>query len=96
MSIVITLDSVKKYRKHSSKEYRWVNRVIFEGEEFVGDGYILTKLLADIIQIYPERRDDEVLVYRGDTLCFQPATLKQWTTKRKQPEWLKKKVGATP
>lgn len=39
MSIVITLDSVKKYRPNSKREYRWINRVIFEGEEFVGDGY---------------------------------------------------------
>ena len=75
--IVVRLDSVQKFRPNNRTEYRFVNRAFFGDLEVVGDGYILTRLLHKIIEVMPERMDDEVLVYRGETLCFEPATIRR-------------------
>lgn len=91
MSIVIKLDSVKKFRPNSKTEYRFVNRATFGDLQLVGDGHLLTRILREISEVSPERMGEEVLVYRGDKLCFNPATLRRWVAKKDQPEHLRRK-----
>lgn len=91
MDIVIRLDSIQKFRPGSRAEYRYVNRASFGDLEIVGDGYLLTRILQEISEVSPERMDDQVMVYRGETLCFEPASLRRWVAKREQPEQLRKK-----
>lgn len=93
MELTIKLDTVKKAR--GTQEWRPVNRARFRGLEEVGDGFVLMKLMATILQVFPTQNRSLVYVYRGDTLCFNPIPLEDWFKKREQPPQLKK-VRATP
>lgn len=91
--LVIELDTVKKTR--GRHEWRPVNRARFRDIEEVGDGFILTKLMARILELEPTQNRSLVYVYRDGTLCFNPIPLEDWLKKKEQPPQLKK-VRATP
>jgi hypothetical protein len=94
MTIIIQLDSVKKYGK-SKKEWRTVNKasttVNNECVEVVGDGEVIKKLLS---KLYTENKCDintQVEVKRGDIPSFVPMSLKSWLfPEDRRPEHLKK------
>jgi len=75
--IQIELDSVKKYRKGSTTEYRHIPRARWNDLEVVGDGWVVRDLCRLIARNNPGI-SGLVYVFRGDTLCFTPMPLNLW------------------
>jgi len=92
-SIVITLDSVRKYR--TKAEYRTVPRASWLSYEVVGDGPVIQQLCSRILEDYPDCKDYRVSVYRDNVLCFLEKSLEAWAQGKglnngNQPEWLRR------
>ncbi len=74
--IEIQLDSVRKSRK-SPQEYRYIPRARWKHLEVVGEDWIVRDLCRLIAADNPDFTG-LVHVFRGDTLCFTPMSLKTW------------------
>jgi len=85
-TLTLTIDSVKKER--NSSEYRYVPRIRYGEHERSGDGYIVFLFLRDLLVAGIIEETDIVEIYRGETLCFVPTTVKMWVDppKKKKKE----------
>lgn len=90
--IRIILDQVKVASNKS--EFRWVPRASSGDYQEVGDGPIIQHICKQLMQ---DGVTGEVVVYRGNTLCFHPVDINVWAEGKaignagKQPEHLKKR-----
>lgn len=88
--IQINLDTVKKWR--NSKEWHPVHRASFHEMERIGDAPIAPLCRAMIEAGHNPA--DPVIIVRGTTVCFEPASLGQWASGKvgrgEQPEQLKR------
>ena len=70
----IELDEVKKWRNKS--EYREIPRARCGNIEVIGHGKIVSRLCAELAELYDEA--EMVEVWRGDVPCFKPRKLGFW------------------
>ena len=84
----IELDSVRKSRRKSPSEYRYINRARCGDIVSQGDGDNIRNCLVKMATL---GMTGEVEVWRGQTPVFAAKTIEKWLERKKQPEHLRRR-----